>query len=174
MAAQCSGSVSRCVFHCCVCALWMDKLFGLQLLSSPGPSLVLLELLPSSRFPQSLELPPFSDHPVLRLCALPHCLPASSFCVHIVVNKLYSPCSFWFWVLPCQTLTIYLTSKSQHPFTAIIKLGRVRFFLYNSDCIRMKEKNCLVTWSGLRVCKSWNNFNFGWTIPLNHIFFILC
>ncbi len=31
--------------------------------------------------------------------------------------------------------------KSQQPFTAIKKLGRARiFFLYNSDCICLKEK----------------------------------
>ncbi len=68
----------------------------------------LLELLPSSRLPQSLELPPFSDQPVLQLGALPYCvdcLPASSFCVPIVVNELYFPCSFCIWVLPWQTLT---------------------------------------------------------------------
>ncbi len=73
---------------------WPDWLLGLHVLPSPGPSLGLLELLPCPRLPQSLELSHFSNQPVLRLCALPYCvecLPASSFCVPIVVNKLYSP-----------------------------------------------------------------------------------
>ncbi len=71
--------------------------------------------------PMSLELSPFSDQPVLRLCALPYCvdcLPASSFCVPIVLNKFYSPCSFCIWVLPWQTLTEHLR-KILHNFRVV-------------------------------------------------------
>ncbi len=100
---------------------WPDWLLGLQVLPSPGPSLGLLELLPCPRLPQILELSPFSDQPVLRLCALPYCvdcLPASSFCVPIVLNKFYSPCSFCIWVLPWQTLTEHLR-KILHNFRVV-------------------------------------------------------
>jgi len=34
----------------------------------------------------------------------------------------------------------YGFSKQKQQFTAIIKLGRARTFLYNSDCIRLKEE----------------------------------
>ncbi len=39
-------------------------------------------------------------------------------------------------------LEFYWTIKYQQPFTAIIKLGRARiFFLYNSNCIHLKEES---------------------------------
>ncbi len=42
----------------------------------------------------------------------------------------------------CTLLELYWTIENQHPFTAIIKLGRARpFFYYNSDCIHLKEES---------------------------------
>ncbi len=41
----------------------------------------------------------------------------------------------------CSLLDCYLTIE-YHPFTAIIMLGRARtFFLYNADCIHLKEES---------------------------------
>ncbi len=67
---------------------------------------------------------------------------------------------------------LYWTSKSQHPFTAIIKLRKARtFFLYNSDCICLKEENNLHLW--WLEGKLWGTFYFGWTIPLKQAWILL-
>ncbi len=62
----------------------------------------------------------------------------------------------------------FWASKSQSPFTAIIRLGRAKmcFFLYiyiyiyiyNSDCICLKEESHIH--GCLRVSKSCGNFHF--------------
>ncbi len=114
---------------------WPDCHLGPQELSSPGPSLGLLELLPSSRVPQSLSH--FSDHPVLWLYALPRCvdcLSASSFCVPIFVNKLFPPCSFCIWVLPCQTLT-HFSFFSLFEIFAVIKPWVNAFCTFYISCL---------------------------------------
>ncbi len=59
----------------------------------------------------------------------------------------------------CSLLDFYWTIE-YHPFTAIIMLGRRArtFFLYNADCIRLKEE-IICTLNGLKVSKSGGNFH---------------
>ncbi len=50
-------------------------------------------------------------------------------------------CSAFFWWMD----VLYFASKSQPPFTAIIKLGIIYF--YNSDCIHLKyESHIYLGW----------------------------
>ncbi len=62
----------------------------------------------------------------------------------------------------------FWTSKSQPPFTAIIKLGRARTFFNVTPTVFVWKKKVIYCTpkNGFRVSESWGNFHFWWTIPL--------
>jgi len=60
----------------------------------------------------------------------------------------------------CALMDLY---ENKHPFTAIIKLGRVRTFFR----IIRRKKNLIYTKDGLRMSKSWANFDFCMSHPFN-------
>ncbi len=69
---------------------------------------------------------------------------------------LLEPCGALFMIDGCT----FWASKSQSPFTAIIKLGKARTFFNRTSIVFIWKKKAIYTKDGLRVSKSWANFHF--------------
>ncbi len=85
-------------------------------------------------------------------------------------SMIYSPSSHRWWSMECFLWwmdVLFWASKSQPPFTAIIKLGRARTFfyitrLYSSE--RRKSYTPRMAWGWVKYGVI---FIFGWTVPLS-------
>ncbi len=143
------------------CNLWLQEL-------SPGPSLGLLELLPSYRLPPSLELPPFYDQSVLRQLFSGCVLCPIAWTLFLLRPFVYS----LLLINSIPLFILHLGPLLPNPKSVMIHLKyTIEFIVTECPCVYVNKKFMKAKRKNLTVCKpftilnekrdkkSWDSFN---------------